>query len=407
MLIQSRPFIPYGEHSLDDSDIAAVVDVLHSSRLTQGPAVEAFEEGLAAYVGAKYAVAVTNGTAALHLAVLALDLPPRSLGMTSAISFVASSNCLLYGGHRVAFADVETTNGLMNLDNLEEQLATARAASDPVRVVIPVHYSGQPVDMERLWALKDKYGFHIIEDAAHALGARYPDGGIIGSSDKTAMTMVSFHPVKHIATGEGGVILTNDLELKKRLLRLRSHGITKGDDPYLNGKNAINPRSGKANAWYYEMQTLGFNYRLPDINAALGTSQLRRLKAFVERRRHLADTYRELLAGNPYFRAIDSDVYGKSSYHLFVVQLTKPQLAEHRDELMRSLLAGGVGSQVHYIPIPMQPYYQNLGYETPKGSLAFYQRTLTLPLFPAMRDDDVPFVVQTLNACAKKLLGEL
>ena len=279
--------IPYGRHYIDEADVEAVVDVLRHGALTQGPRIAEFEEALARYVGARYAVAVSSGTAALHLACLAANVGPGDNVITSPNTFVASANCALYVGAKPQFADIDA--GTLNLD--PQCLAAKCKELKKVRAIIPVHFAGLPCDMPSIRAIADKYGSVVIEDAAHALGASYPDGARVGSCAYSHMTVFSFHPVKAIAAGEGGMITTNDEKLYRRLLRLRSHGINKANDPFENPGSAF--ENGESNRWYYEMQELGFNYRITDIQCALGLSQMRKLSGFLKRRREIVHHYNE------------------------------------------------------------------------------------------------------------------
>ena len=398
-------FLPYGRQIIDADDIEAVITALKSTNLTQGAAVDQFEEQLCRLTGARYAVAVSNGTAALHLAGMALGLKPQALAVTSSITFAASSNSLLYNGLQAGFTDIERNTGLMCMKDLNRKLEEAHKTGTPIELVVPVHFAGQACDMATLWSLKKKFGFKIIEDASHAIGATYQSGTTVGSSNESEMTTISFHPVKHLTTGEGGVVLTNNPTYNAKLRTLRSHGIVRDPSIYKDLKAALDPLTNEPNPWYYEMQSLGFNYRLPDINAALGFSQTQKLDKFVRRRREIAKLYDELLKGSEYFTSSASSEYGESSYHLYVIFL-KPKIQALRPQIMKALTAAGIGSQVHYIPVPSMPYYRSLDFVTPVNSEDFYRSCLSIPMYPALKDSDVQHVVTQLHAVTTSLLGK-
>jgi len=385
--------IPYGKHYIDDDDIQAVVDVLKSGVLTQGHAVEAFERGIADYVGARYAVAVSSGTAALHLAALAASVGPGTTLVTSPITFVASANAGAYAGGKVAFADIDPKTANMSPMALAETLA-----SNPnTRAIVPVHFAGLPCDMSTIKHLADKAGAVVIEDAAHALGARYPDGRRVGCCADSLMTIFSFHPVKAIAAGEGGMITTNDDGVYRHLLRLRSHGINKFDDPLLLKNQAFT--DGVQNPWYYEMQELGFHYRITDIQCALGYSQLRKLDSFLARRRALVKRYDEGLAGLRHVHPAQVSGRERSGHHLYVVRIDFESVGMSRNTLMLTLRQRGIGTQVHYIPVPMQPYYRAQGDTVAAcpNACAYYEQALTLPLFYDLSDSEQTHVINVLK----------
>lgn len=386
--------IPYGRQSISQADVDAVVDTLRSDYLTQGPAVDRFETGVAAYCGAAGAVAVSNATAALHIACLAAELGEGDLCWTSPNSFVASANCALYCGADVDFVDIAPDTYNMDPAALERKLAAAKRAGRLPKVVIPVHFSGQACRMDVIGQLAAHYGFTVIEDASHAIGARFANEKI-GSCRHSAMAVFSFHPVKIITTGEGGLITTNDPALRRRLLRLRSHGITR-DPADMDGGN---PNANQLDdPWYYQQVELGFNYRMTDIQAALGTSQLERVDAFVSRRAEIAAAYDRLLADLPVIRpARDPDA--RSSHHLYVIQLAAGARRSRR-EVFRGLRARGIGVNVHYIPIHTQPFYRRRGFlpEQFPVALAYYQNAITLPLHAEMTDADVQTVATALKA---------
>lgn len=372
-------FLPYGKQFIDDEDIDSVVEVLKEDFITQGPRINEFEEKIADYVGAKYAVAFNSGTSALHGAYFALGLGKGDEMITSPNTFVASSNAALYLGAKARFSDVEKETGNLDVSKVEENI------SDNTKLITPVHYSGNPVDMKELSEIAEKHDVKIIEDGAHALGAKYANKKV-GSLEYSEMAMFSFHPVKHITTGEGGIIVTNDEEYYDKLNLFRSHGITKN--------NLINEADGD---WYYEMQDLGFNYRITDIQCALGISQLKKLDDFVKNRRRIAKTYDELFEDNPYFDVVLEKENNESAYHLYPI-LLKDEYKSKKAEIFSRLRANGLGVQVHYIPVYLQPYYQNLGFK--KGECLvcedFYQREISIPMFPTLTDEDINFVKDTL-----------
>lgn len=375
--------IPYGRHQLDDADIQAVVDVLRNGLLTQGPQVEAFEAVVAEYVGVRHAVAVSSGTAALHLAAMAVNLGPGQSLVTSPITFVASANAAVYVGARPRFADIDPATVNLSPQALGEVLERER----DVRLVVPVHMAGLPCDMPAIHAAADRAGAVVVEDAAHALGATYSDGTRVGACPHSLMTVFSFHPVKAIASGEGGMITTNDTAIYRRLLRLRSHGINKLDDPWQAPQQAAT--DGVANPWYYEMQEVGFHYRITDIQCALAVSQMAKLDAFVARRRTLARGYDDAFAGLAHVRpAQTAGTRGHSAHHIYVLRIDFSALGRSRAEVMLALRARGIGTQVHYIPVPAQPFYRGLG-ERPEvypNAARYYDEALTIPLFAGLTD---------------------
>ena len=372
----ARP-IPYGHQDVNDADIEAVVAVLRGDFLTQGPAIPAFEAALAGSRGASHAVAVANGTAALHIACLALDLGPGDWLWTSPISFVASSNCALYCGASVDFVDIDPATANISVECLARKLEIAAAQGRLPKVVIPVHFAGQPCDMAAIGVLAERYGFTVIEDACHAVGATI-GADPVGNCRHSAMTVFSFHPVKIVTTGEGGAITTNDPALDNRLRRLRSHGIERR----------------RADSWEYEQVELGFNYRITDLQAALGSSQLTRIDDFVARRAALADRYDRLLDSLP-VAPLGRAPNRRSAWHLYMVRLDP----KARPGVYRHMRAAAIGVNVHYIPIYWQPHYAGLGFV--KGlcpnAEAYYQGVLTLPLFPGLAEADQDRVVEVLT----------
>lgn len=370
--------IPYGKHNVKLSEALKVAWQIRFHSLTQGSKINEFEKLVATYVGCKYAVAVSSATAGLHIAMLALDLPQNSKVITSPISFVASSNSILYSGHRPVFVDIDSQTINLDLDLVEKYV---QLDSD-VRAVIPVHFAGLPCDMRKLNKITTKKNIRIIEDAAHALGAIYESGEKVGSCKFSDMTVFSFHPVKSITTGEGGMITTNDYDLYKKLLRLRSHGINKLDDDFRN--SILSSTAGVTNPWYYEMIELGFNFRLTEIQAVLGISQMKRLDRFIKRRATLAKNYQKLLQNNFKISVAQvTDIVG-SSNHIFPIRINFDKSLQSRNKVMTQLKSFGVHTQVHYIPIPSQPYYQQLGYEITAipNAFSYYVEALTIPLFP-------------------------
>ncbi len=375
--------IPYGRQFVDNDDIVAVAEVLGGDYLTTGPKVAEFEKAFADKIGSKYAVAVSNGTAALHLSSLAL-LEPNDKVLTTPISFTATSNSILYAGAKPIFVDVGSD---ANIDlNLCED---ALKKDDSIKAIFAVHFSGKCVDLAGLRTLKEKYGVKIVEDAAHALGAT-------GAASVGDASTFSFHPVKHITTGEGGMIATNDEAVYKKLLLLRSHGITRDGTSFEN-EEAFD-ENGKPNPWYYEMHDLGFNYRLTDFQSALGLSQLAKLDKFVARRKEIAARYEEAFRDFSHIKPLyrfDFD----SAYHLYVARIDFVNAGISRAELFGRLNAKKIYPQVHYIPINSQPYYKKLGYdpkETP-NAMKYYEECISLPMFYSLDDESQKFVISTLK----------
>lgn len=380
--------IPYGRQSIDAADIDAVVEVLKSDFLTQGPAVPRFEQALAEHCGAGHGVAACNATAALHLACLALDLGPGDVLWTSAITFVASANCGLYCGAEVDFVDIDPKTYNMSVERLAEKLERAEREGRLPKVVIPVHLTGQSADMQSIAELGRRYGFRIVEDASHAVGATYGNGPV-GDCRYSDVTVFSFHPVKIITTGEGGMAMTNDPGLAERMAMLRSHGITR--DP-------LRLRSKSDGAWYYEQLALGFNYRMTDIQAALGYSQLQRLEKLVKRRRDLARRYDEAFAGLP-LTTPSQHPDSRSSFHLYVIRVNA---GVHASAFAR-LREAGIGVNLHYIPVPRQPHYRDLGFDPadwPEAQL-YYAEAISLPLYPNLSEKEQDAVI----AAVKDVLG--
>lgn len=376
--------IPYGRQNITEEDIDAVVRVLRSEYLTQGPTIAEFETAFCRAIGARFGVAVANGTAALHIAALALNVKPGCRVLTTPITFAASANCLRYCGAEVEFIDIDPGTRCLDLSLLE-----ARLESMPQGYydgVVPVDYAGYPLDLPRLRELADRFGLWVLEDACHAVGSwiTAPDGTRIhsGEASCTELACFSFHPVKHITTGEGGMVTTSSEAIYQRLLRLRSHGITRvpGDLRENHG------------GWYYEMQELGYNYRLTDMQAALGLSQLQRLGESNNRRQQIADRYDQAFKALP-MTLPPRPSHGYHSFHLYVIE------TDRRSELYDFLRGRGILTQVHYIPVNHMPYYRSLGYcpeQTPRA-LHFYHRALSLPIFPTLSDDEQSFVIQSMQ----------
>jgi UDP-4-amino-4,6-dideoxy-N-acetyl-beta-L-altrosamine transaminase len=372
--------LPYGKQSLDEADIEAVVEVLRSDFLTQGPAIPQFEGAVSNWCGARHGIAMANGTATLHCAAKAMGLGHGDWLWTSPITFVASANAGRYCGAKVDFVDVDPGTVNMSVGALAVKLEQAEKEGRLPKVVVPVHFAGQSCDMPGIHALAQRYGFRILEDAAHALGGSYL-GERIGNCRWSDAVSHSFHPVKIITSGEGGMITTNDDELAWRIGTLRTHGITR--EPGRMTREADGP-------WYYQQLELGYNYRMTDLQAALGASQMNKLEGFAARRRELADLYDRELSGLP-LRALARDPAGVSGWHLYMIRLNLDSIRRSRREVFESLRAQGIGVNVHYIPVHLQPDFEKLGF--PVGMFPeaerYYEEAITLPLFPTMTDDDV------------------
>ena len=377
--------IPYGRQFISDEDIQAVIETLQSDFLTQGPKIAEFENAFAKYVGSQYAVALANGTAALHLCAMALKVKPGQKVITTPITFAASANCVKYCGGDVVFADIDTETYLLDIEEVEKLLR-----SEPKGVfagIIPVDFAGRAANMESFRNLADEYGCWIIEDACHAPGGFFADSNgnnqLCGNGKFSDLAIFSFHPVKHIACGEGGMITTNNEELYKKLLLLRTHGITK--DPSLLYENH--------GGWYYEMQELGYNYRLTDFQAALGISQLKRADEGLARRREIARVYFESFRSNPKILSQSGVVQGHG-YHLYIIQVEK------RKELYDFLRSKNIFCQVHYIPVHLLPYYKSFGWK--KGQFPnaekYYEQCLSLPMFPSLLENELKYVIESINS---------
>lgn len=381
--------IPYGRQDITQADLDAVVTVLRSDYLTQGPAVPRFEQCVARNVGAQYAVAVNSATSALHLACLALGIGPGDWLWTSPITFVASANCGLYCGARVDFVDIDPRTYTMCPKALERKLEVAERAGQLPKAIVPVHLCGQPCDMEAIHALSKRYGFRIVEDASHAIGGRYK-GEAIGNCRFSDIAVFSFHPVKIITTGEGGMAMTNNPQLADRMALLRSHGITR--DPALMTQLPDGP-------WYYQQVALGFNYRMTDMQAALGLSQLDRLHQYVERRHELAGRYDRALSDLPVTTPWQHPD-GYSGFHLYVIRLQLSRIRRTHAAIFEALRAAGIGVNLHYIPVHTQPYYQRMGFKIGDFPEAerYYSEAVSIPMYPALGETGIDKVIQALRS---------
>ena len=378
-------FLPYGTQRIDEDDERAVLEVLRAPYLTQGPKGAEFEREIAERVGAKYCVTFCNATSGLHCAVRALNLPAGTEGITSPNTFVASANCMVYGGMTPVFADIDPRTYDVTAETI------AARVTEKTRLFIPVHFGGQPCDMERISALAKTKGCRVIEDAAHAIGSIYADGSPVGNCRYSDMTVFSFHPVKTVTSAEGGAVTTNDPELYRRLLLFRSHGITK--DPAQMVRESPGP-------WYYEMQELGFNYRMTELQAALGASQLKKLDRFKARRREIVARYNEAFAGLANVTVPYEDPRVSSCFHLYVPRFDFKAMGISRSEFGRRLHLHEVGWQVLYIPVYTQPWYER-AYGVRRGlcpnAEAYYEEALALPLYPKLTDADVGHVIAAVK----------
>jgi UDP-4-amino-4,6-dideoxy-N-acetyl-beta-L-altrosamine transaminase len=380
--------IPYGRQDINQSDIDAVVAVLRSDFLTQGPAVPAFEKSIADYCGAQHAVAVNSATSGLHIACLALGVGNGDIVWTTPITFVASANCALYCGATVDFVDIDPLSYNISVEQLAEKLAVAKKIGKLPKVLIPVHLCGQPCDMESIYTLSQEYGFKIIEDASHAIGGKYK-GEAIGNCRYSDITVFSFHPVKIITTAEGGMAMTNNAQLANRMQLLRSHGITRDSNDMTHEPDG---------PWYYQQIDLGFNYRMTDLQAALGLSQMRRLDEFVTQRHVIAKRYNQLLADLP----VNTPWQHEDSYsglHLYVIRLKLAEIVKTHRQVFEALRALGIGVNLHYIPVYYQPYYENLGFKTGYCLEAeqYYAEAISLPMYPGLTEAQQDLVVTALH----------
>ena len=384
--------IPYGKQSISKSDIEAVKKVLKSDFITQGPKVPEFEKIVKNFVGSKYAFAMNSATSSLHIACLAIGLKKGDFLWTSSNSFVASANCGIYCGAKIDFVDIDPNSYNMDMKLLKEKLEIAKKNKKLPKVVIPVHMAGQSCDMKTMRALSKQYGFKIIEDASHGIGSKYNDK-YVGGCQYSDITVFSFHPVKIITTGEGGVATTNNRALAKKIDILRTHGITK------NKKDMINPSHGP---WYFEQLELGFNYRMTDIHASLGINQMKSLKKFVTKRNSLARNYNNLLKALPLSTPEQSE-NTLSSFHLYIVRIDLKKLKNKKNKIFNLLRKKGIGVNVHYIPIHYHPFYQNLKFK--KGYLPetekYYEEALSLPIYPDLSFKDQKYIVNSLEEVLK------
>lgn len=380
--------IPYGRQDISQADIDAVVAVLRSDFLTQGPAVPAFEKAVANYCGAQHAVAVNSATSALHIACLALGVGKGDVVWTTPVTFVASANCALYCGAQIDFVDIDPRTYNISVECLAEKLAHAENIGNLPKVVIPVHLCGQPCDMAVIRALSEQYGFKIIEDASHAIGGNYR-GEPIGNCGYSDITVFSFHPVKIITTGEGGMAMTNDAQLAKRMQLLRSHGITRDESEMTHAPDG---------PWYYQQVDLGYNYRMTDLQAALGLSQMQRLNEFVTKRHTIAKRYDQLLAGMQLitpWQHVDS----YSGLHLYVIRLKLGEINKTHRQVFEALREAGVGVNLHYIPVYLQPYYEGLGFRAgycPEAE-QYYTEVISLPMYPGLTAVQQDKVIEVLR----------
>lgn len=379
--------IPYGRQSIDQEDINAVVDVLKSDFLTQGPITPIFEQEIQKYTGSKYAIAVINATSALHLACLALDVGKGDIVWTSPISFVASANCARYCGADIDFVDIDNNTYNMSVDALKVKLEIAKKNGSLPKVVIPVHLSGQSCNMRSIHKLSQLYGFKIIEDASHAVGGKYLTNNI-GSCEYSDICVFSFHPVKIITTCEGGACTTNSIDLFNKIYNLRSHGIVR------NQKDMINKSHG---IWYYEQIDLGFNYRLNDLQSALGINQIKRLNEFVEERHRIAKRYNSLFNELDFIQTPYQEKENYSSYHLYIIRI-KLRKNFNRNKIFEKLRNSGVFVNIHYIPIYLQPYYsQRFNKNDFPNSNKYYEEALSIPIYPGLTEDNIEFVFNTIQ----------
>ena len=392
--------IPYGRQEVSEADIAAVVEVLKSDFLTQGPVIPRFEQAIAARVGAKHAVALNSATSALHVACAALGLGPGESLWTVPNTFVASANCARYCGAEVDFVDIDPHTWNLSVAALRAKLEEASRRGRLPKIVVPVHFAGQPTEQEAIWELARRYGFRVVEDASHSIGAAR-NGEPVGSCRWADIAVFSFHPVKIVTSGEGGMALTNDGQLAARMTMLRSHGITR-EPGRMCGRELTDGAAASAPdpaPWYYEQQLLGFNYRMTDIHAALGLSQLERLSGYVATRNALAHGYAEALQALP-LQLPSVQPQNRSAFHLYVVRLQPAAVRKTHRQVFEELRARGIGVNLHYLPVHLQPYYRALGFAPGQFPEAerYAGEALTLPLYPALRAQDQEWVIRSLSS---------
>ncbi len=394
--------IPYGRQNITQEDISVVIEALKSDYLTQGPKIAEFEQAFASYVGSKYAVAVSNGTAALHLCALALDVKEGDKVITTPITFAASANCVRYCGGEVVFSDIDPNTYLLDINKVRKLLESSPKGT--FKGIIPVDFAGRAVDLEAFRKLADEFGLWIIEDACHAPGGAFLNSKKIlencGNGNFADLAIFSFHPVKHIACGEGGMITTNDEMLYKRLLALRTHGITKNEAEYINSTNFANGIETEETvypSWYMEMQTLGFNYRLTDFQAALGLSQLQRANEGIEKRREIASKYNKAFVDKNFIKGQSGVVEGHA-YHLYIIEV------EDRLGLYNYLRKNNIFAQIHYIPCHLMPYYKQFGWKEDDMPLSeqYYKNCISLPMYPTLTLGEQEFVIEIINSYYEK-----
>ena len=396
--IKINRFLPYSRQNLDERDIEEVCRVLREDFITQGPRIERFEKKFAEYVGAKFAVACATGTAALHLSCQALKLGPGMNLITSPITFVASANCAQFVGADTCFADIDLKDHCISVEDLEKKLKNRK-----IDIIVVVHMSGHPANLEAIFELKKKFGFKIIEDACHALGAHYKKKKI-GSCTYSDVSTFSFHPVKAITTGEGGMITTNNKEIYNSLLKFRTHGIHKNANFFVNKDMAFD-NNKNVNVWYYEMSKLGLNYRITDIQSVLGESQLRKIDKFIDMRRKIAKIYNIGFAKNDLITTPLESSNVMHAYHLYTILIDFEKLNKNRNQVMQELRAKNIGTQVLYIPVHLQPYYSKK-YGFKKGDFPaaekYYQSCLSIPIFPHLKEYEVNYVINKINLIISK-----
>lgn len=394
-------FIPYGRHAIDEDDIQSVVDVLRGDWLTCGPVVEQFEQALADFTGSEYAISCSNGTTALHLALLALGIKEGDWVIVPAITFLATANAVRYVNADVIFADVDPNTGLVTPEILEAVIESF-PGKNKIKAFINVHLAGQCENLELIAKIAKKYDLFIIEDAAHAIGTNYIDAkGVshpIGSCHYADITTFSFHPVKTIATGEGGAVTTNYSYFAEKLKLFRSHGMTRKSDEWVEKQQGFDEITGKPNPWYYEMQDLGFNYRISDINCALGISQLKKIKKFKKARSEIVDQYDEAFKNHSFVKPLSKFKNSDTCWHIYVLLFDFEKLGVSREELMLELKNAGIGSQIHYIPLYRQPYYKKLyGKIRLDGAEKYYRQCLTIPMYKGLSKENIEKVIQKIK----------
>jgi UDP-4-amino-4,6-dideoxy-N-acetyl-beta-L-altrosamine transaminase len=388
--------IPYGKHYIDQEDINAVIKVLKSDNLTQGSLIAVFEKEISKYVGAKYSVVVTSCTAGLHLASIVAKMNKGKVLLTSPITFVATANSSLFCGAETIFADIDSSTINISTDSIKKVIL-----KNKVHAIAPVHFGGLPCDVKKIKEIADKVGAIIYEDAAHAFGASFPDGSKVGSCKYSDMTVFSFHPVKSITTGEGGAITTNDKKIYEQLMRLRNHGLEKNQENFQLKNNSFT--NDLNSPWYYEMQELGYNYRITDIQCALGLSQLKKIDKFIKRRRELAKKYDLAFENLKNCEPIQKNMRNFSSNHLYVLKINFKKLGKTKERLMEEFKSAEIITQVHYIPVISHPYFQTKNYKNSNfpNSYNYYNSALSIPLFYALTDKQQSYVIDQV----KKLIG--